>query len=90
MADDINDTLITRVNLITEELDERLDDELSYRDELAVRTAIIKAAEAGFHVGTASAIYATRQAAKAAGITYEHQIENRPCDDLWAFEFGPG
>jgi hypothetical protein len=45
--------LIERLKVIIDELDERLEEELSEKDLTAVRTALVNAITAGFHEGVA-------------------------------------
>jgi hypothetical protein len=88
--DNVNDTVIRRYRLILEELGDRLEDDLSYRDEIAVRTAVAKACEAGFHAGTGSVLFEVTEAAREAGVEFNFTIDHKPGFDEWALEFEDG
>lgn len=78
---------------ISEEMEARLEGDLSDRDMLAIRTAILKACAAGMHLGT---VETTAQVIEQAPAGATVNLNNSPLADrltqldLWAAEYGDG
>lgn len=76
-----------RCELILEEMDDRLESELSYNDDLAVRAALAASANAGFQVGVAETMYEVSLAAKEAGVRFNLDVQYIEGEDVYAAEF---
>jgi hypothetical protein len=75
---------------ISQELDTRLEGDLSGRDLAAVRTSILKACVVGMHMGTVETTAQVIEQAPGANVTLKaDQLDDQLARfDLWAAEFG--
>jgi hypothetical protein len=76
--------LIEALRSITDEYQDRLESELSPSDELAILTAITKAAIEGFRQGTASVVFEMER----RGIKADISVDGLGGVDLWAERYG--
>ena len=90
VSDEVNDTALLRFNVVVEELFDRLEGDSSYRDELALTTALGKALEIGFQCGMADVLWEVKKSAELNGWGDKLHIDvtHTPGVDLWALEFG--